>query len=526
MKFKFKFSIPKVTFALPRVGGINIIGALLPRENIGGLEITDTEVRLMFLKEKGGEYAVQAYGTEKLKEGIVVNGMPERIDELAQALRRVFERSKPFMPKSREVIVAVNDRLIFSQPFSVPLTLDEESAVKFVHINLGRVIPFEPPAIYVDWHDVQEVGTQKLIFVASGSRSLIDRYREAFFIAEVTPVALEPASLAVSRTLDLPEGYAILFSFHPGGFAASIFSDGELYFRKITNIAGTQQALSSSSKKGSQEQGEPSVVIEALFQEAGRLKDFVVSELGKKEITFLFISTEEGLTKELEEQGSKFQEIVLKPAAFKPVSGKDFRFAPHMSAAWGAGIRGLIPRREDKIISILPVGTELEYIRKKRKIFISAVKKLTYSVTVACIILLIGLNAFLGVVLQGEVQRLSAKRFLSLPSDLPELERAAQDFNENVVKIADIYSRAPSPVSLLEAIKTLQLPGITFTKVGLKNEANPLVNITGIATTRESLVLLKDHVTGDSRFSDVNIPFQSFGARRNVNFTMSFTYTP
>lgn len=504
---KFKFSIPKFN-AIRR---ISIIQMLFPQEKIGGLGISDEYLSLLFLKKKKEDgYDVETYAEEKLPYGVVVKGVPVKIHELTEALKKLLLNAKPKPPEKNELIIALPEEVIFAQPFFVPPNFDEESFSEFMQTNISRIIPFEPSKVYADWHEVKDIGGQKLKLVASGAKSVIDRYREAFLFAGITNIAVEPISLALGRALSLPEGYAIVFFPRNDRVLASVFVDRQLYFYSIGGLK------------------DPLILAQSIHQTAKRLRDFIISELGENKMAYLLL---QDLGKELEDSlNEKAKEdggLVFTRAEFKPLSKPlNFNFTTNFAASYGAGIRGLMLRSEDTTVSILPVGTELEYIKKKRKLFVSAIKKTSYSIMGMGIALFIGLNVFLGIVLDSESNRLAAKNLIALPQDLPQIEDQARSFNAEVNKISAIYAKVYSPLIVLNAIKELQLPGITLTKLSAQNSATPLVNLSGVAATRESLILLRDRLEQDRRFSGAQIPAQAFVARSNISFNLTFTYSP
>lgn len=492
------------------IGEVRIIDYLLPKEPIGGIEITESSLRFVFLKK--GKKEVTEFVEAPLRGGLITKGVPQDIDTLAYFLTINLDRITKGKKLARKFVASVPDSVIHTQPFFIPLGLSEEEEIAFVKNNFHLISPFPYEDTYVDWQEVETQGNRKIVFVAVGIRSVIDKYRNALSLAGVDLVALEPFALSAHRMIEIPKGLQVLFFLFRNKLTVSVLADAKPYF--------THEHIL----------GEGESVEERVVAEMRRLEAFVENEFEKRSVSFSYVAFQDADTEKLESL-AKEKGVEMQSLAIKEVKAPDesFTLFPGFVAVTGAAMRGLIPRAKDTIVSVLPVGTELAYIRMKKKVFFTTLRYVSIGVAVLILTSFVGLYAFLATITQRELDRLELEREVVLPGHIGEIREAVDIFNREVDTLQRIQEMIISPFPSFEVIEEIHaLPGIQLNSVSVaheeeEEEGGTSITIRGVAAEREDFRALREHFERPE-FSNVNFPIFSIVEATDISFTITFSY--
>jgi Tfp pilus assembly protein PilN len=182
---------------------------------------------------------------------------------------------------------------------------------------------------------------------------------------------------------------------------------------------------------------------------------------------------------------------------------------------FGASLRGLMPREEDAIISLMPIGTEEAYERKRMLSFAKIASDLVSVLSIFFIILFLG-SWILMTVLLGNIEK-SLQRQSSLPEGLIELKGQAVIFNETINQVDQLRQQTPKWSRFLERLGSFLAYGVTINRVDASIGG---VTINGAALTRDSLLQFKTILEKTGLFSEVKIPFNYLEQKENISFSL------
>jgi hypothetical protein len=490
-----------------QIGEMRFLDFLLPREQIGGIEITESSLRFVFFKKRRRE--VIAFEEASLRPGLISNGIPQDIDTLAYFITIALDRLGKGKKLARKFIVSVPDSVIYSHPFFIPLGLNEEEEISFVKNNFHSICPFPFNDFYVDWQSVFVFENKKIILVTAGLRSAIDAYRNALSIAGVEQVALEPFSISLQRMLEIPNGCNILFCLLKGKFTTLISVDKNPYFIRESPL-----------------QGENASFEEVIGKELRRLQEFVGSTLKEKQISFSYLPLEpideDAFVGAMKERGIDMWRTKVKELKSKDTS---FTLFPHFLGVAGSTQRGLIPRAKDTIVSILPVGTEIAYVQMKRRVFLATLRNIMMGVAGLIFLAFAGLYAFLFTITEQEVNRVILQNQTVIPAQASAIQTTVEAFNTEVERLLGIQEMIISPSPSLDAIESIRfLGGIQISSLSVVQESgSSKMTIRGVAGTRENFRVLGEYLERPE-FSEVDFPIFSIVESVDISFTIHFTY--
>jgi hypothetical protein len=190
----------------------------------------------------------------------------------------------------------------------------------------------------------------------------------------------------------------------------------------------------------------------------------------------------------------------------------------------GAAMRGIIPRNQDTIVSLAPVGTEKSYEQHHLLRIVSLWSKSMVTV-LSILVLLLGVvsNTFFNNI-ESQYQKALAK-----PLDQKTIEKETvlkqevEEFNNLVIKIAQAQKYEKNWQEILEEI----FNSANSSSINLKRvlfSASPANNITiqGQSSTKESIVEFRDALGLSGLFADISLPLSALVETSDgVTFSLS-----
>ena len=173
------------------------------------------------------------------------------------------------------------------------------------------------------------------------------------------------------------------------------------------------------------------------------------------------------------------------------------------------------------MISLMPIGTEEAYENQKALAFAEFLSAVVIGLSVFFAVVFIGVWILMTSVQQSFSGRLESLISLPLPTDAPEIESRARNFNELVGKASGILGTIPKWSGLMEELKSRTIPGITINSVSLPSP-DAAMNLTGVAQNRYQLNLFKKSLEESPLLTDAQIPFTNIAQKENISFSASF----
>ncbi len=471
---------------------LEFIRLLNPPLKIGGLEISDSAVRLTFI-DNG---KIQNFN-QPLSPG----------DDLFTALKDLHSQASSIQ-KTIPVVVSFPSVGVYTQIFNLPLLRDEQLE-EAAHLNLTMISPIDKKTAYFDWQVVGQAssGSQEVLGAFVESR-IVDGFVAALQKSNFVVVAVEFSALSIARlikersSLDLEKPYLVL-SLNNDGIEFLLIRNGNLYFSYFISWKTVQE-------KSGGDQVQFDNFKEVILIELRRILNFYNSRWGGSVTDLILFST--GSTKEISEwlkDNFKFNIFYVDVEVSQIVS-------------LGAAMRGLIARREDNFISLAKVGTEENFVRNSIWKFAMIWRNAVLSTLSLLLLLflitdlsLIRMNKNLDSSLQND----------SMSIDLQEaafLENEARTFNSLLDKVL-LAQRESTSLSLIFKNIYGLANDIVVTQLGFDSKSLT-VSMAGSANNEQSILNFKNILAKDSRFEDVSFPLSAISASPDGKSSFSATF--
>ena len=456
-------------------------------EHIAGLEIDSRCLRLVLLKNDSGKTRVLFSVEEKLTSGVIENGV---IKDEASFKKALISLKKKTRRTKRYVIVSLPAVGIYSHLYSFPQSVNKEKMAESMKLVVDFQLPMKPETIYWDWEQSLDQ-KQNMAFLAVAKRVVIDQYYRLLASAGWKIVATEfhPMSLArATKIFDADSG--LLVDCRVDGITVTAIKNKIIRLVRYLPVKNISK-LAETKKE-----------IEGVLE-------YFKSEVGAP-IKKIFFVGEKATASQL-----------IEPSMMKDVFF-DKTFSPQIwGVAVGAAERGLLPRIEDKLVSLLPVGTEKAYERQKAIAFADFVSVLSIAVSFLFVILFAGVWLLTIYLQQVNSNKLTALNAISLPVGTIEQEQRAVVFNDLVTQTGSLTRQIPRWSLVVSEIKK-QLPsGVDLTGLNF-GAVEGEITITGVAQNRTLLNNFKKNLQNSAMFSEVVMPLSNIGLRENIPFFVSF----
>ncbi len=498
---------------------MRVFDLLIPKERIFGLEIQESRLRAVLLHSVRQKVVLISSGEIRLKKDTIIKGKVKDKKALILALRKLFRAAKPSI-KTPYCIVSLPESLVFTQTFQFP-PLPQEQITQAIKSDVS-LFPYPLDKAYMDWQEVKAPNIEGKIelLIAQGPKNKIDPYLEALDEAGLIPIAFEMPSISLSRIVDKPQkGASLGIYLTQDGIVSLVFKEGDLRFGRFLSF---KEEIPKVEKIDIQSDE----VRKTLVNEIRRVITFYQSQR-KVKVSFssIFICGEKGKISKLAKYVTGQLQIKTSQAqAFINIKKIDFI---KEDSSWlpvvGCALRGLVSRKEDNFISLLPVGTEEAYETKKRVAFASLWGNIITTLTVVLVIIFVSMWFLLHYLVQTTDEQLNLRAQIPIPEETSRLETEALEFNERIEIMKEIQKDILPFSPILAEIKNLIPEGITLNGLNIFSKEAEVI-LQGKADTRKHLIALKDNLESSLLFKSINMPLASIEKKENIEFNISFSF--
>lgn len=472
-----------------------IIKALNPEPLIGGLEVSESAVRYVLLNadKTVARYALQPLGENVVQGGLVKDAAAFEI--ACRALHAQVARRREQVP----VILTLTPALVYAQVFSLPF-LPAERLEEAARLNLRMISPIDFDTAYADWQivsmgDEGGVNNQNEALGAFIEAKVADAYREAARRAEFLVAAIEFAPLSLARViqedadLDAREP-SVVIGVGAHGIMFLVVRKGNVYFTRFLEWSAV---------------GDASVTVSHFQSVVGlemrRLLNFYTNKWGGAiQKAFVVNATS---NKELAEWIKKeFSLEVLVLAGYHL-----------MDRTWliavGAAIRGLIPRADDRYISLTRVGTEDAVVENRVRRFIALWRTVVFVVMTVSVVTFAFADLMLVRVERSVRLETEQMRDFVGVEDAASFSAQAENFNALVDKVFRAQGEARQWSGVLGQVYA----AARGTDAALFNmqldAAKNIVVINGEAPNEQGVIAFKNALADNPRITAVDLPLSS-----------------
>lgn len=364
--------------------------------------------------------------------------------------------------------------------YGFPDTIKGARLEETMKLTVGFQLPFGTDQVYLDWEKTSDE-TKNEVTLASMRRSTVDGYLSALRDAGIHPVALELHPESIARAGNFSAPTSLIVEEASGSVGVYIISGGIVRFVRTL----------------------PKTIVadEKMSEEIRKISDFAEAEGMKPEAAVTLGS--------------------LSPKApfslYPNVKGESGMWL----VALGAAIRGLIPRREDTLISLLPVGTETAYAYQKAQVFTAFITNVTVGISVFFTVAFAVVWIFLVSLQQSAATQTEQAVTIPLPSGSAELETRAISLNALIGETAPIVRTLPLWSPVIKEAAARVTTGITITSFSVGEPGQ--ITMVGVAKSRGVLNDFKRSLETSPLFANITLPISNLEKREDIPFSVSFT---
>ena len=484
---------------------------LAPKEKIVGIEINSQKMRMLYLElDRNGKAAVKGQSEIEIDEKSFSFGRIKDIKKISKALHKLKKSFKPQKSLSSFAILTIPQNEIYNEIIEFPAALSEEQLVEFIGLNASENLPLPLSECYLDWQIIKNGNKTNSVLISTIPRKIADNYIEILKENNFKLIALEASFLSIERAVFISEKPTIFLYLTDGGITSIIYKNKSPYFsqfeswnettpeKKISNTKDLSKAIKNKIKKLTlyfESQNDELKIEKLLLASHGFDADIIIEKIGKTALPI--------------------EKAQLK---IKSLKNNDWILVA------GAAARAFIPRSDDKIISLLPVGTESLYETQKAVSFIKSIMTLIFSLAIFYIVIFSGSYLFILSLEKNISDQISIRNSLPLSEEYVKIKSETKEFNSYSENLAEIYPETKSDYdNILKNINKLNTPGISITKLNSAKQ-NKSVHILGIASTRENMSVFRVKVENSNLFENVKFSLKNIAQKENIIFEVSLEF--
>ena len=491
--------------------GMNIAQLFSPVEKIVGLEIAQGVISAVLLERNKKGVLRMVKKSVAVPAGAMRNGALLDKNLLVATLESFRQNNKDLF-KSKYIILVLPPAFVYTDILKFP-PLGQEQIDESVKLNLSSktLFPLGIEEIYYDWQNAASHDHyHREILLSFAPKENIRRYLEACEEAGLEPLAFETPPFALSRALEnFKEKTGLVIRLMDEGVELAIIAKNELRFSRFVQMPAVEtldafkefvkneayKAVNFYAIENAHEEAITSAVIISYFAQKKDVADHLAQQLG--------ISVENAHV----------------------VSGGELEDA--YAAAYGAAQRGLIRREDDTLISLMPIGTEETYRKRRFLSYVSLWSDIVNTTAVLLIVLFSGMWFFLNATAKKTNAQLTQSNAASaVGAQIAELEKAAAHFNDVVANITTATQTIRPWSSFARAIaSTLEYDNITVRAISLPSYGGE-ITVSATAATRDAAILFRKALEKNELYEDVRMSPLGVLEKENIALTISLTMKP
>lgn len=471
---------------------------------VGGMHISDFSVEFLLLR--GGQAFQQSL---RLPPGVVEGGKVKNVGALASALSELRRRVPIDPKKPLSVILSLPIRDVYIQTFSVPQVTEGEFS-EAASLNAKMISPIDTANAYYSWQRISEGFTANINVEMLGAfvqKAVVDDFASAIDSSGFGLAAVEFESVSMSRNIakngligaGVP--YVLIYLTAEGLNFVVVRNNVPHfhYFHSWVEIQGDGKAVTVDNFKV------------AFEDELERVINFYFAHWGGEGLQDALIVTsvlKDEIAKLMSEKFGTLKVLLIDPSS--------------ISAAYGAAIRGTVPRSRDTQVSLANLSALGVFQRQQLSNFVRIWKNV-FAVSLGFLLLLfVSANVYLRTSL---VELQKEKNTNTLGVNLEEydaLREEAITFNGLVSIISEIQKGGIGVSGLLVKLRDVSGGDIRITRIAF-NPSDSSIILNGVAPNEGAAVDLKNRIAGVSNFNGVDLPLQNISPTTDgVSFNMTF----
>ena len=484
---------------------------LTPKEKIVGIEINSQKMRMLYLElDRNGKAIVKGRSEIKINEKDLSFEKIKDIKKISKALSRLKNDFKPQKSLSSFAILTIPQNEIYSEIMEFPAVLSEDQLIESIGLNASENLPLPLSECYIDWQIIESSNKTNSVLISTIPRKIADNYIKILKENGFKLIALEASFLSIERAVFISEKPTIFLYLTDKGITSIIYKNRSPYFsqfelwnettvgKEIKNIKDLSKTIKNKIKKLTlyfESRNDEMKIEKVLLVSHGFDADIIIEKIGK---------------------------------ALLPIEKAELKIKSLENNDWitvaGAAARAFIPRSDDKIISLLPVGTESLYETQKAVSFIKSIMTLIFSLAIFYIAVFSGSYLLILNLEKNINNQISIRNSLPLSEEYIKIKSETKEFNSYTIDLANIYQETGSDYgNILKNINKLNTPGISITKLNSVKQNEP-VYISGIASTRENMNVFRSKIENSSLFKGTKLSVKNIAQKENIIFEVRLAF--
>ena len=484
---------------------------LIPKEKIVGIEINSQKMRMLYLElDRNGKAIVKGQSETEINEEDLSFEKIKDIKKISSALNKLKNDFKPQKFFSSFAILTIPQNEIYSEIMKFPAALSEDQLIESIGLNASENLPLPLSECYIDWQIIESNNKTNSVLISIISRKIADNYIKILKENGFKLIALEASFLSIERAIFISEKPTIFLYLTDEGITSIIYKNKLPYFsqfeswneitagKEIKNMKDLSKVIKNKVKKlilYLESRNDKMKIEKILLASYGFDADIIIKKVGK---------------------------------ALLPIEKAELKIKSLENNDWisvaGAAARAFIPRSDDKIISLLPIGTESLYETQKAVSFIKSIMTLVFSLAIFYIAIFSGSYLFISTLEKNINSQISIKNNLSLPEEYIKIKSETEEFNSYAKDLAKIYPETKSDYDdILKNINKFNIPGISIIKLNSVKQNEP-VYISGIASTRENLNVFRSKIENSNLFENTKFSVKNIAQKENIIFEMRLVF--
>jgi len=503
-----------------------VLNILNPQPAIGGLEISDSALKFVLIKENKSTFT-----SLNLAAGIIEEGKIKNKESFKAALLKLHSQITPRVKKKIYAILNIPDINIYAQAFDLPVVA-VDNLEEAARLNLQMISPTDFSSVYSDWQMVGETnidGGQIEILGAFVSNKIVDEFVQCLKETNFVVAAIEFSGLAISRLisgLKEPINSFLLLYLTSSGLNFSLIRNRNLYFNHFVPWpAGEERQISLATIK------------EIIIRETQKVLNFAGSHWPETQTNTLLLAApalEEKISQIITENFPlSVQKMTLASKLTAPdgqwsvVNNQLSSLTSDWFSALGSALRGLIPRSKDIIISLASTGTEEEFRQHQTINFIKIWRNIALTSLSFIFIAFIAVEGFLMKTTNSLNNQLANLANLPELGEVSKLQEEAKEFNERVELRLQVKNQIYNWSPFFEKIKSLAGNDVVIERIFIQSQEAPVL-FNGRATNEKAIIDFKTKLEQDSQFKDINLPLAGITpvADGSLRFNITFKIKP
>jgi len=475
---------------------------LVPEFTISAICIEDRMVRVFCFDKRVDK--ITKTGKYALPKGVIEEGVlkkPEQLKSFFNSLKNKLWGKE----KNAWIVLSLPSVNFFVNILNLP-ELDAQRFQEAIVFNTQMIAPLPMEEAYFDWEDwgLSDKDDQREVFVTLGIKKQIDPYLEILKEVGFNVVAVEPLALSLTRfnyEFIEKEKPTLIIDLRQEGVEFIITEGKKLIFFDFDSwheIFGENIPDKITTD----------LLKKHLGVEIPMLLNFYSLKRKRMIQQFIFLSFDNRLANVL----IRWIQVQYQ---LTPIQVKLPSYLAKASRDWfgviGSALRGLIPRNEDILVSLAPVGTERNYEQDHFLSIISLWGKIMITVSLV-MVFLVGLldNTFFQNIEEQYHQVVMKSLDQKTIDKESSLVQGSKEFNDLITKFTQIQQYE---------IDWKEKLGIIFeeansSSINVKRilvSAAPANNITiqGEASKKDLVVDFKDALDESGIFSDISLPLSA-----------------